>query len=101
MAGKNCWEFMNCSKTNPEVVKNGCNTCPALTNRATDGINGGKAGGRACWAIVGTLAREGARGYHAGKRKSCIDCEFYQSVQTEEGNRFLTGSDLAEFILDT
>ncbi len=48
-------------------------------------MNGGKNGGRACWAITGTLCGGQAQGTFASKVGNCLKCEFYQLVGAEEG----------------
>jgi len=36
--------------------------CPAVVDSEVDGVNGGKNGGRCCWAIVGTFCFGEAHG---------------------------------------
>ncbi len=59
--------------------------CPAAADRSFDGINSGKCGGRICWAVAGTLCGGCVQGSFAEKRCSCLNCDFYQMVQEEEG----------------
>jgi hypothetical protein len=51
----NCWEFMNCGRGvgGSRVSERGL--CPAAADTSFTGINGGKCGGRFCWAVAGTL----------------------------------------------
>jgi hypothetical protein len=58
--------------------------CPAATAVAADGVNGGKNGGRVCWAIAGTLCGGRVRGTAAAKLQCCLTCGFAQVVLSEE-----------------
>jgi hypothetical protein len=49
-----------------------------------DGINGGKNGGRVCWAIAGTLCGGRQQGTYAVKLETCLRCDFCQMVLKEE-----------------
>jgi len=59
--------------------------CPAAGDRSWNGINSGKCGGRICWAVAGTFCGGCTQESYVEKRPSCIDCDFYQMVQDEEG----------------
>jgi CRP-like cAMP-binding protein/tRNA A-37 threonylcarbamoyl transferase component Bud32 len=59
--------------------------CPAAADPSFDGINSGKCGGRICWAVAGTFCGGCTQGSFVEKRPSCLDCDFYQMVQDEEG----------------
>jgi len=59
--------------------------CPAAADRSFDGINSGKCGGRICWAVAGTFCDGCVQGSFIDKRSSCLNCDFYQMVQEEEG----------------
>lgn len=85
MAKQNCWEFRKCGREPGGFKVNELGTCPAATEKRTDGINGGKNGGRACWAITGTLCGGKTQGTFANKVGNCLKCEFYQTVGAEEG----------------
>ena len=54
-----------------------------------DGLNGGKNGGRICWAIAGTICGGKVLGTFAQERKTCLKCEFYLLVKEEEGIDFM------------
>jgi len=73
-------------------------TCPAATAFYLDGVNDGRNAGRACWAVAGTLCGGDVQGEYAEKIKSCMECEFYIQVRTEERDRFTTGSELMEMV---
>jgi serine/threonine protein kinase len=81
----NCWEYMKCGRE-PE----GCNVadlgvCSASIDSSYDGINDGENAGRICWAVAGTCCDNKVQGTYAEKRKSCISCDFYKTVQEQEG----------------
>lgn len=85
MAKQNCWEFKKCGREPGGAKTNELGVCPATTEKRTDGMNGGKNGGRACWAITGTLCGGKSQGTFATKVGNCLKCEFYQAVGAEEG----------------
>ena len=82
--------------------------CPASVEGSYDGINFGKNAGRICWAVAGTCCGGKVQGTFADKRNSCVSCDFYNHVQTQEGNsserqkllRFFTEEKTKSFLLD-
>ena len=62
--------------------------CSASVESSSDGINGGENGGRACWALSGTLCEGEAQGTFAIKLGNCKKCDFYKLVQKEQDNGF-------------
>ena len=65
--------------------------CPASTILAVNGINNGINGGRACWALTGTMSgpSEKVQGSFARILKSsCYSCDFYEQVLMEEQDDF-------------
>ncbi len=70
--------------------------CPAASDIRLDGKNGGKNGGRACWALAGTLCGGNVQGTFAEKQGNCMACDFYAVVRNEEGAGFAKTSDLME-----
>jgi hypothetical protein len=85
MGNQNCWEFKKCGREPGGAKANELGVCPASTENRTDRVNGGKNGGRACWAITGTLCGGKVQGTFASKVGNCLKCEFYQQVGAEEG----------------
>jgi hypothetical protein len=78
----NCWEFMKCGREPKGRRARELGPCPAATNTAINGLNGGINGGRMCWAIVGTYSLdEDTRGYHKGNNYHCYDCDFHRKVK--------------------
>jgi len=82
----NCWEHSRCGREpgGDKVAERG--ECPAATDTSFDGINSGVAGGRICWAVAGTFCGGRVQGSFAEKRNSCMDCDFFKQVRTEEGS---------------
>ncbi|MGC4118539.1 MAG: hypothetical protein QM765_29080 [Myxococcales bacterium] len=94
MAKKNCWEVKGCGREVGGAKAKELGVCPACTDRRLDGTHGGRAGGRACWVLAGTLCGGKVQGSFAAKLANCQECEFYKSVRTEEmarGSFALTG----------
>lgn len=88
----NCWESKKCGRepNGPRASEMG--VCPASTEARAAGINHGKNGGRACWAITGTFCGGKVQGSFATKLGNCLNCDFYKIVLQEEGTNFQTAS---------
>ena len=85
MSKVTCWEFKKCGREPGGVKAAELGICPAATEVRTHGTNGGQNGGRACWALTGTLCGGHVQGTFAMKLGNCIVCEFYSLVAVEEG----------------
>jgi len=85
MGKLNCWEFKKCGREPGGVNVSQIGVCPAAIEASADGQNGGKNGGRICWAVTGTLCEGEVQGTSAQKRISCLICDFYELVREEEG----------------
>ena len=83
-ARQNCWDFKKCGRGLNGNRRQGLAPCPAATETDADGINGGKNGGRVCWAIAGTLCGARQKGSNAVKLESCLRCDFCQLVLCQE-----------------
>ena len=81
----NCWEVMMCGREMGGKNADEYGVCPAAADESFDAINSGKCGGRICWAVAGTFCGGCVQGSFAEKRCSCLNCDFYQMVQEEEG----------------
>lgn len=90
MARQNCWEVTRCGRQPGGHKEAELGTCPASVESRADGINGGRNGGRACWALAGTLCRGEVQGSFATKLANCMQCSFYLQVAEEEGADLLT-----------
>ena len=92
MEKMNCWEFLECGRQpgGSKVAELG--VCRASTEIKLNGMNHGKNGGRACWAIAGTLCGGDVQGTFASKLHNCLQCEFYGLVRKEEGTEFQGGA---------
>ena len=80
----NCWEDRKCGE-GPRSAR----PCPAVTDTSSHGINGGRNGGRLCWAVAGTLAGTDKLATCA-QQGPCADCDFFNLVKSEEGQSFQT-----------
>lgn len=90
----NCWEFKRCGREPGGANVHELGICPAAIAKNCDGIHGGICGGRACWAISGTLCNGRLQGTSASKLKNCLKCDFYQQVQVDtNGNGNFLGAD--------
>jgi len=92
----NCWEFKRCGREPGGTAVGALGVCPAASAREVDGTNHGSAGGRACWAIAGTLCGGVVQGTFAQKLGSCMKCEFYRSVVKQEGRAIATARAIHE-----
>lgn len=81
---QNCWEFTQCGREPDGSNVDEFGVCPAAVVVACDGIHGGKNGGRACWAVVGTFCDGVIQDSYAMKLRECIGCEFRTTVEHEE-----------------
>ncbi|MBI2060816.1 MAG: hypothetical protein HYT87_13695 [Nitrospirae bacterium] len=88
MAKTNCWEFKKCGREPGGLKVPEMGVCPASGDVSGGGINGGKFAGRICWAVAGTFCGGKVQGSFAEKEVSCMGCEFYQLVRSEQGAFF-------------
>ena len=79
----NCWEFMKCGREPDGARISEKGICRATTDTSANSLNGGKNGGRICWAVAGTIFGEN-REICASDRFSCLSCEFFNLVEIEE-----------------
>ncbi len=94
MVPLNCWEFKNCGRYPGGPKANELGVCPVTIESKVDGINRGKNGGRACWAVTGTLCGGAVQGTFASKLSNCLKCEFYQLVGEQEGENHQSARDI-------
>jgi hypothetical protein len=81
----NCWMFKGCNREpgGSEAARLG--ECPAATDASFNGLNGGANGGRICWVVAGTFCGGKVQGTSAEKEMSCMTCDFFKTVEAEEG----------------
>lgn len=85
MAKLNCWEIKKCGREPGSAKVKELGVCAAATESKLMGVNNGKCGGRACWAIAGTLCEGKVQGTFANKTLNCMNCEVFRQVVNEEG----------------
>lgn len=84
----NCWEFKKCGREPKGAKEHELGVCPAATNFTHNGKNGGKAAGRFCWKVAGTLCGGKVQGSFAAKMSNCVACDFFKAVKQEQGPAF-------------
>lgn len=89
---KNCWEIKKCGREKGGAKTGEFGVCPAATRKSANGINGGKNGGRICWAIPHTYCEGQIQGEVEQKRVNCVGCEVYETIEREEGANFYLAS---------
>ena len=80
MSKQNCWEFKKCAREPGGAKVKELGICQAAIEEKVDGANSGNNGGRACWALTGTLCGGKVQRTFAVKLKNCMDCDFYKLV---------------------
>ncbi len=86
MNKRNCWEIKKCGREQGGVNVGSLGICPASTNVSSNGVNSGKNGGRICWSIAGTFCDGMVQGDFAQKSVSCMSCEVFKQIKSEEGS---------------
>ncbi len=84
----NCWEIKKCGREGGGTKTKDLGICPAATDFSSNGLNGGKNGGRICWAVVGTFCGGKVQGSFAEKKVSCMSCDVYKQIKKEEEVEF-------------
>lgn len=84
----NCWQYKQCGREPGGLNCMSMGVCPAARKEENNGIHGGQNGGRSCWVVSGTLCDGYIQGSFASKVKSCLDCDFYRLVASEENDNF-------------
>ncbi len=82
---RNCWDVKKCGREPKGTKSEEMGVCPAAADEFSNGVNGGKNGGRICWAVAGTFCGGKVQGEFADKQMSCMSCEFFKMVKEEEG----------------
>jgi signal transduction histidine kinase len=83
MKKKNCWEVKMCGREPGGANAAEPGVCPAATETRINDVNGGRNGGRTCWAVAGTMCGGKVQGTYASKIASCRACDFFQSVHQD------------------
>ncbi len=78
----NCWEYKNCGREKGGLMVPVLGECPVASAMKKDGVNGGRAGGRACWTTKNCANRLSRAGL--ANTTACHNCEFYRRVIHEE-----------------
>jgi len=94
MGKKNCWEAKNCGRITGGLKTKEFGVCPVYIETKVNGVNGGVNGGRACWAIAGSLCGGKVQGTFAEKLQNCTACDFYLLVRGEEKVNLVKSGDI-------
>lgn len=94
MAKQNCWELKKCGREKGGPKASELGVCSASLETRVHGVNSGKNGGRACWAVTGTLCGGKIQGTFATKLGNCMNCEFFKLVAAEEGQNLLKNREI-------
>ncbi len=96
----NCWEFMGCGLQieGKRAQSEDLASCPAAVEKRFNGVHGGKNAGRACWMVPLTHCNRTFQGTREEKMSSCMNCDFYRSVQEEEARGFIHTDTLMEML---
>ena len=95
---KNCWEQIECGREPGGKAVEKLGVCPAATEQRLNGKNSGKNGGRACWVIAGSFCEGKVQGVHLEKVEHCMSCDFFWKVKEEEGDSYVSPTDLVELL---
>ncbi len=79
---QNCWEYLKCGREPGGIAAEREGVCPAAISQDLDSVNGGRNGGRICWAVSGTNCQESTRG--KCNARFCILCPFFNKVKKEQ-----------------
>jgi len=93
---RNCWEVLRCGREPGGGMVGAFGVCPAAAARRLDGINDGRNGGRACWAVAGTYCDGSVQGSYAAKAQGCVKCHFYIQVCDDQGEDVVTTNGILE-----
>lgn len=85
----NCWQYNHCGREPHGSRAGDLGVCPAALESRLDGVHGGVNGGRACWAVAGSLCHVGENGASFDHQAICRQCTFRSSVRRREGATFL------------
>lgn len=98
MTRMNCWEFFDCGRElgGKKTVELG--TCPAAAKTELNGVNDGKNGGRACWAVAGTLCEGEVQGSYAQKLGNCLKCDFHAFVHGQQKEKYVSTKKILDII---
>ena len=98
MSKQNCWEYYKCGREENGSKIAELGVCPASVEQRLDTVNGGKNGGRACWALAQTLCEGMVQGDAVKKMAKCMSCEFKKGVLAEERFDFVNTREILKLI---
>lgn len=96
MHRRNCWEVKKCGRQTGGDQVATLGECPTAAAFACHSVNNGINGGRACWAIAGTLCGGLVQGKFVDKIRGCASCDFFHRVAEEEGKDLATAPEILQ-----
>jgi hypothetical protein len=99
----NCWEAMKCGLEPGGARAKEFGVCPATLNKELNGVNEGKNGGRACWALLGTLCHGSdgiprSQATYTQKLGRCTQCRFYELVAIQQEDKLTKTEDIFKIL---
>lgn len=85
----NCWEFKQCGRQPMGEKIDELGVCPVTLETRVNGINDGKNGGRACWAVSRSQIGDKGQGSYVSKLNGCLNCDFFNEVRQQQGEKFV------------
>ncbi|OGH95669.1 MAG: hypothetical protein A2X42_12030 [Candidatus Margulisbacteria bacterium GWF2_38_17] len=101
MSKLNCWEFKNCGREPGGCRVENLGVCSAALESRINSIHDGQNGGRACWAVAGTLCGGKVQGTSAAKLLSCLECDFFKKVRQEEKRNYFPAYKIHKILENT
>ena len=90
----NCWEKKKCGLEPGGWRVREYGICPVAISTKANSIHGGVNGGRACWAIEGTITFCQVQCKLDENIESCKECDFYSEVKSQEGYNFMKSAEI-------
>ena len=94
----NCWEFKQCGRQPMGDKVNELGVCPVAIETRAHGVNNGTNGGRACWAIAGSLCGGKVQGSYATKLGGCLQCDFFSEVRRQQAAKFVNSREILNLL---
>jgi hypothetical protein len=88
MRKQNCWEITGCGRGPDGVKAREEGACPTARELVLDGVNDGRAGGRLCWSVAGTMCGDRITCEWALQRMTCVSCPVFRMIRREQGDGF-------------
>ena len=98
MVKLNCWEFKRCGRQPMGEKVKEFGVCPVAIATKAHGVNEGVNGGRACWAIAGSLCGGKVQGSYVSKMGGCLQCDFFNEVRGQQAAKFVNSREILNLL---